>query len=677
MVEQIPEAHLSFIKTFVHNSHAIMEDLDVQTVADAGSLECQKVLAQIYPMLENAAFELNLHNLAKVELPISGESIPDQSRAFFLLQKNLVEALSTNEKYQAAELLFDIEDKDFFDNVCDASVIASDFSKPQKLKAFEYLKATLLLNKERVGAGQTQYQQGLSERVYNSEIYVPFAKALCSATEFIDNSDVYEDRACEALINVIHKLASHNKPLNLPLLKQELPLHLKNFNFDDFKKIPESRSSLNELFDMIQQTRHSNKFFHNLELYCDISLEGLGTSDKKEKMRQMLQQEAEIADRKDLSPFFGQEEADVKLPPKWQQYEQPLDLTTYPEAEKGITFLAANLVQYNLSRLNNHIQMLNKLDMHDENLPPEIVDAMNQEVLNGTKDLIVAAVMARKYLGIELNPSGLSFKNLKNMQSSPSHLDENSQKIIGHFMEDFSTLSQENASAIEAKATTIDNYLYIAHLPQLPDSKDKYHLYHYSAIVYQKLAEDSSQRQFMFAKQGQKAIAEQHPEAFDTLLDFLKASDIKSVQDPLQTAQEIDNGTIKNFIFPLYLEDKIEIEAFDNLLGNISKYESFNAEHKDAIKALSRYHLEKTYKLHQDKISHGYSKSVMKPLQHYQTYSRYNECFNKCLLIIGPEGQKQQKLYKEYKATYQEAKLQQQSEQSITQLIQKSRGNSK
>lgn len=675
MKSRLSQDNLSFIKTFVFNSNKLFTEHKVNDEHSAKLLDCQEMFAKIYPVAENAALDLNINLGTKIPLQEVPETVLDRSGAFFALTQKLVSVIEENPNFQNVPVHFGLSAADdFMDDITQTEALAASQDKASALKSSEYMKASIPLIKERALLAWNNHKNEVYSSLDSSDINTHLARAISDEVEYLHTPDMYDAMALDALYNSILSLAEHKRPLTPLQVENEIVSQLKMEANEKarYRQIISGTNDLSNLYKIVQDMQHRYLDTRNLCNNCDLAVEGLGVADKSRRVREILLHEASQAGVEAELPDYLTEQKEIALSPKWKAYEQDLSVLIDTEVVTGVQMLTAHWVGLTAQKVANLRQELNGLN--DEKITPEQQGQFFDKMFNVSKEVIRVSNAAGKYLGVELNPLGATFRHLKEFASPSLIQDRNSYKFFDSLLGRFGTEYKKNASQIEDYKTDIDHLQFIDKLETYEPSLERRNIYFYSNFAYQALYDDAAKNAEKDKNGSLGLIKSKHQDLSERLIEFTQCLDLPKGTDAKRVGNDIDNAVAEYFLMPLYMRENPQEDAFEQALEDVGGYYELAPAQRESVASLMQYHLKESVAFHKNYIRQNDDAEIIRSAVEEKEYNHlFSQGYALSMLAMKPESEAEQENYRQYKEVKTKAYYNQQQDNSRVFLLKKNR----
>jgi len=232
-------------------------------------------------------------------------------------------------------------------------------------------------------------------------------------------------------------------------------------------------------------------------------------------------------------------------------------------------------------------------------------EILKEEALTFAEQFLLLSEAAEKYAGVALNTTGISRKTLDNIRKE-KNLSDSAVKIFELLIDSFD--ENYNAADFFAQESVLDEgedaKVFIEKLSELPHSPEKREVANLMLQSFLDQQDDLESEEEIVTENLVEFIEEQQISQCDILQDFVdyavRAYPEMSGINPEELADDLNYSISANFIIPLYLDTEPYPNAKEKILEEIDGFEYYGSGAKEYmsglidayVKAVEPVHLE-------------------------------------------------------------------------------------
>lgn len=611
------QLNLRFLKTFAMAAERLVTTANCSEPQKAQFSSYAKTLSEVYPALENLAWELKLHYGSDVELPeIEETEVYEKSAAFPVLAKAI--AKDMRERFPNIRSWYDGRSETVPQQL-DAAVVNMQASDAKKKNSY-WLQNSLKLSLSEIEAKRLELQQQMYDEIENR--LLPQQVAGIMESQGFQVSDEQDDEIAEILCEVGEQFLTGNKQAD----SNEVALSVwdklqENWNITDREQrilwpLVKPMESLGRVIRDIQKkmvvwetpARYLDKQLKNMDAIPgdeDIFREIYHfhvINPTQERLPQKTWADGEVLP--DYLEPYQNDETFKKINSQsiyWKRYEQQGKLLLNPEFQEKFKAVVGDWSLALREETGDYKSLLvkkfgeNKKRREAEE-DGDIVAPINRDDERQIKEnqlifanrLAVAAQAAEKYAGVRLNDSGVTQKTLAKISTEKEWTENDFQAlylITEAFENNYDMFQNVLSVSIEG-----DNEAFLDNFLALPHSPEKREMMKLMLLAFNDQRLNLTGEAELLRDDFIELIEEEHLEATDNLKDFA-ASGIELYPEMRglsaeSLADELNYQISGDFILPLYMNLKPFPNAKEKILGEIEGYDHYRPEAKAYLEGL-------------------------------------------------------------------------------------------
>lgn len=624
------QLNLRFLKTFALAAEQMVMTANCDEPQKAQFSSYAKTLSEVYPALENLAWELKLHYHSDIQIPeIEETETYEKSAAFPVLAKAVADDM--NKRFSEIRSWYD-GSSETVPQQLEAAIVNMQASV-QHSKNNYWLYNSLKLSLGEIKAKRLELQQQMYDEIDNRML--PQQVAGVMESQGFNVSDEQDDEIAEILCEVGEVFLSENKQAD----SEEVTLSVWE-RLQESWEITDIEQRI--LYPLVKPMESFGRIIRGIQRkvavwdspvrYLEKQLKNMGNIPGDEAIRQEIYRINVVHaapsvplgktwdDGEALPDYLEPYQDDERFQKVnsqsryWKEYERQGEVLHSPEWQEKFQAVIGDwslMLKENIDDFKNGLVRRFEEDKKRREaaedgdiLPPvdaEYEQRQKEESLIFANKLVVAARAAEKYAGVVLNDSGVSQKTLAKI-SCEKNWSKNDYQALYLVAEAFENNYDRHQQELSVSAEG-DNEEFLEKFLALPHSPEKREIMNLMLLNFgdQKLIIDGEIE--CLSNDFVGLIEEQQVAEFEQMQDFLQ-SGIEAYPEmgklnAEKVAEDISYGLSGSYIIPLYLSLKPYPDAKERMLSEIDGYENFSVPAQEYLDGLASGYLKVIVSKHQ------------------------------------------------------------------------------